>query len=147
MAFKLPPDIEEDLQKRFPDIHVPTFVDALFQSILSKITKHSVCTIREFGKFTAFVTHSRKMAKNTIRFKFRVSTALNNKIKSDQYLLNKLPIKATKAFSEENEKKVKDKQAQKLANVKASTDATSYSKRKTDEEVVANEIARIVGDK
>lgn len=147
MAFKLPPDIEDELQTRFPEVHVPTFVDALFQSILSKITKHADCTIREFGKFTAFVAHSKRMSKDIIRFKFKISTALNNKLKSDQYLLNNLPVRAQTPFNKQNEENVADKKDQRHANLKAKTKASSYSKQKTDETVVANEVARIVSQK
>ncbi len=145
MAFKLPQDIETDLQNRFPGVHVPTFIDALFQAILSKVTKHADCTIREFGKFTAFVSHSKRLSKNIVKFKFRISTALNDKLKSDDYLIRNLPVKAATPFNDEHKKNVADKQEKKQANVKAKTAASSFSRKKTDETIVANEIARIVG--
>ena len=102
MAYKLPTDLESELQKRFPEVHIPTIVDAIFQSIIGKIIRHSNCTVREFGKFIAFVTHSEKLSKDTVRFKFKLSSALNKKLKSDQYLLDNLPVKAQNVFNEKN---------------------------------------------
>lgn len=144
MAYKLPPDIESDLQKRFPEVHIPTVVDAIFQSIIVKITKDSNCTIREFGKFIAFVTHSEKMAKSIVRFKFKLSSALSKKFKSDQYLLENLPVKAQNPFTKKHEKACADKQDKKRANLEAIKKANRVSKKKTDEAIAAETVHRIV---
>lgn len=144
MAYKLPADIESDLQKRFPEVHVPTIVDAIFQSIISKITRHSNCTVREFGKFTAFVTHSEKLSKDTVRFKFKISSALNTKIKSDQYLLENLPVKAQNVFDEKNQKVCEDKQNKKHANLAAISEANRVSRTKTNEAVAAETVSKII---
>lgn len=144
MAYKLPADIENDLQSRFPEVHIPTIVDAIFQSIISKITRHSNCTIREFGKFTAFVTHSEKLAKDIVRFKFKISSALNTKLKSDQYLLENLPVKAQNVFNEKNKKVCENKQGQKQANLAAISEANKISKKRTDEAVAAETVSKII---
>jgi nucleoid DNA-binding protein len=144
MAYKLPADIESELQKRFPEVHVPTIVDAIFQSIIGKITRHSNCTVREFGKFTAFVTHSEKLSKDTVRFKFKISSALNKKIKSDQYLLENLPAKAQVVFDERNQQVCEDKQLKKMANLEAISEANKISRKKTDEAVAADTISKII---
>lgn len=144
MAYKLPADIESDLQKRFPEVHVPTIVDAIFQSIISKITRHSNCTVREFGKFTAFVTHSEKLSKDTVRFKFKISSALNTKIKSDQYLLENLPVKAQNVFGEKNQKVCENKQHKKHANLAAISEANRVSRTKTNEAVAAETVSKII---
>ena len=144
MAYKLPADIESELQKRFPEVHVPSIVDAIFQSIISKITRHSSCTVREFGKFTAFVTHSEKLSKDTVRFKFKISSALNKKIKSDQYLLENLPVKAQNVFDEKNQEVCESKQNKKHANLAAISEANKISKKKTDEAVAAETVSKII---
>lgn len=144
MSYKIPADLEAELQRRFPEVHVPTIVDAIFQSMISKITRHSNCTIREFGKFTAFVTHSEKLSKDTVRFKFKISSALNKKLKSDQYLLENLPVKAQNVFDENNEKVCQDKQEKKQANLAAVSKANKVSRRKTDEAVAAETVSKII---
>lgn len=144
MSYKLPADIESDLQKRFPEVHVPTFVDAVFQAIIGKITRHSNCTVREFGKFIAFVTHSEKLSKETVRFKFKISSALNKKIKSDQYLLDNLPVKAQNVFDERNQEVCENKQIIKQANLAAISEANKVSKKKTDEAVAADTVNKII---
>jgi nucleoid DNA-binding protein len=144
MAYKLPADIENELQKRFPEVHVPTIVDAVFQSIIGKITRHSNCTVREFGKFTAFVTHSEKLAKETVRFKFKLSSALNKKLKSDQYLLENLPVKAQNVFNEKNKEVCESKQVVKQANLAAISEANKISKKRTDEAVAADTVSKII---
>jgi nucleoid DNA-binding protein len=144
MSFKLPPDVENDLQKRFPEVHIPTVIDAIFQSILTKITKDASCTVREFGKFVAFVTKSQRTLKDSVRFKFKLSSALNQKIKTDQYLINNLPVKATNEFSEKHEKKCRSKKEQRKANLEAKSKATKVSKTKTNEALVLEKVQSIV---
>ena len=144
MAFKLPPDLESDLQNRFPEAHIPTIVEAIFQSILTKITRDSSCTIREFGKFSAFVTKSNRTLKEVVRFKFKLSTALQKKIRTDQYLIKNLPVKAQHAFTKEHEQKCKPKEAQKNANMEAKSQTTSVSKKRTNEALVLEKVQSIV---
>lgn len=147
MAYRLPLDIEAEIQKRFGEVHVPTIVDAIFQAILSKTIKDSSCTVREFGKFLAFVTHSERMSKETVRFKFKLSSALNQKIRTDRYLLENLPIKAKNVFDEANEKACETKQPQKIANSEAISRVNKHSRKKTDEAIVAETVQRIVSKK
>lgn len=146
MAYKLPLDIEAELQKKYPAVHVPSVIDSVFQSIIEKITKDSSCTIREFGKFVAFVTYSEKMSKNVIRFRFKLSSALSKKFKSDQYLLENLPVKAQHPFTKEHEKKCANKQEKKLANLAAIKEANQISKIKTNEAIAAETVFNIVNN-
>ena len=144
MSYKLPADIEQILQKQYKDVHVPSIVDSIFSLIIHKVTNDSSCTIREFGKFLAFVTHSEKMGKDTVRFKFKLSAALRQKIKKDEYFKNNLPAKAQTPFTDEHKKKVEDKQDQKQANLDASVQASRITKTKTDERIVADQIRDII---
>lgn len=144
MPYRLPADIEQMLQRQYQDVHIPSVVDSIFSMIIHKIINDSSCTIREFGKFVAFVTHSEKLGKETVRFKFKLSAALRQKIKKDEYLLSNLPVKAQTPFTNENERKVKNKQDQKQANLEASVRAGRISKTKTDERIVADHIREII---
>jgi hypothetical protein len=144
MPYKLPPDIEAELQKRYPAVHIPSVVDSIFQSMIEKITKDSSCTIREFGKFVAFVTHSQKMAKDVIRFRFKLSSSLGKKFKSDPYLLENLPVQAQQPFTKEHEKKCADKQEQRLANLEAIKESNRVCKIKTNEAIAAETVFNIV---
>jgi len=147
MAYRLPPDIETEIQKRFPEVHIPTVVEAIFQTILSKTIKDSSCTVREFGKFLAFVTHSERMSKPTVRFKFKLSSALNQKIRTDRYLLENLPIKAKNTFDEKNEKACETRQLQRSANSDAISKVNKHSRKKTEEAMVAETIHKIISKK
>lgn len=144
MSYRLPQDIEIELQKRFKEVHIPSVVDAIFQFIIQKIAKDSNCTIREFGKFIAFVTYSEKTAKNLVRFKFKLSSAFSKKLKTDRYLMENLPVKAKTPFTKQNEDACKDKQCKKQANLEAVKRANQISKKKTDEAVAAETVHRII---
>jgi len=147
MAYRLPPDIESEIQKRFGEVHVPTIVDAIFQAILTKTINDSSCTVREFGKFLAFVTHSQRMSKETVRFKFKLSSALSQKIRTDRYLLENLPIKAKNVFDETNEKACETKQPQRMANSEAMAKVNKHTRKKTDEALVAETVQKIISKK
>ncbi len=144
MSYKLPADIEQLLQKQYKDLPIPAIVDTMFSLIVHKVTTDSSCTIREFGKFIAFVTHSEKMGRDTVRFKFKLSAALRQKMKRDDFLLSNLPVKAQVKFSDENASKVKNRQDQKQANLEASAEAGRVTKAKTDERIVADHIRDII---
>lgn len=144
MSYKLPPDIEQMLQKQYKDLPIPAIVDTMFSLIVHKVTTDSSCTIREFGKFLAFVTHSEKLGKDTVRFKFKLSAALRQKMKKDEFLLNNLPVKAQTQFTDQHADKVKDKQGRKQANLVASAQAGKITKDRTDERIVADHIRDIL---
>lgn len=142
--FKVPADIEKDLQKKYPQIHVPTFIDDVFQRIINKVITDGCSTIREFGKFVAFVTHSKRTCRDTVRFKFKISSSLNTKIKDDEYLLQNLPVKAKVVFNHKNEAICESKQEQKQENLKASTEAIRLGRKKTQEYLAKDIISNII---
>ena len=144
MAYKVPADIEQMLQKQYKDAPIPAIIDTMFSLIIHKVTNDSSCTIREFGKFIAFITHSEKIGKETVRFKFKLSAALRQKMKNDEFLLNNLPVKAQTSFTKDNADKVKDKQEKKKANLHATSKVSKISKIKTDERIVADHIRDII---
>jgi hypothetical protein len=144
MAYKLPADIEQMLQKQYKDVPIPAVIDSIFSLIVHKVTNDSSCTVREFGKFIAFVTHSEKLGKESVRFKFKLSAALRSKMKKDEFLLNNLPVKAQTSFTEDHANRVKDKQGRKQANLDAASKASKITKTKTDERIVADHIRDIV---
>jgi len=143
-VYKLPTDVEVELQKKFQNVHIPTIVQYVFQTILEKSLKDGSCSIREFGKFISFRTRSNKIGQDVIRFKFKLSNTLGNKLKVDQYLLDNMPIKATCIFAEENEKRTIDKKEQKQANVQAQKEAERLGKEKTKSQLATNEVLDIM---
>ena len=142
--YKLPTDVEVELQKKFQNVHIPTIVQYVFQTILEKSLKDGSCSIREFGKFISFRTRSNKIGQDVIRFKFKLSNTLGNKLKVDQYLLDNMPIKATCIFAEENEERTIDKKEQKQANVQAQKEAERLGKEKTKSQLATNEVLDIM---
>ena len=103
--YKLPLDIEKDLQEKYPDTPVEMFVQDLFQAILRKSLLDGSCTVRSFGKFISYVCFSGIHYRKIVRFKFRISLALSNKIKMDEYLLENLPVQSQVNFGESNKEK------------------------------------------
>jgi len=139
-VFKLPEDLETELQKKFQNAHIPTITQYIFQAILEKTLKDGSCSIREFGKFISFKTTSNKMGQDVIRFKFKISNTLNNKLKIDKYLLENAPVKATNIFTVEHEEKTKDKKIQQHINMTAQKEAEKLGKEKTKSNLVTSEI-------
>jgi nucleoid DNA-binding protein len=143
-VFKIPQDLEETLKKKFPDVHIQTVVHYVIQAILEKSLKDGSCSIREFGKFITFRTRSNKIGQDVIRFKFRISNTLNNKLRVDQYLLENIPVKVQTPFTEENEEKTKDKKEQQQLNIAAQKEAEKLGKEMTMSNLVTNEIMNIM---
>ena len=142
--FKLPEDLEIELQKKFQNAHIPTLVQYIFQGLLEKSLKDGSCSIREFGKFITFRTRSNKIGQDVIRFKFKISNTLNNKLKIDQYLLENMPVKAATVFTTEHEQKTKDKKLQQNANITAQKAAEKLGRVKTKSQLATNEILSIM---
>ncbi|HQF36719.1 MAG TPA: hypothetical protein PLL26_03730 [Candidatus Dojkabacteria bacterium] len=142
--FKLPLDVEMDLQKKFQNAHIPTLVQYIFQAILEKTLKDGSCSVREFGKFITFRTRSNKIGQDVIRFKFKISNTLSNKLKTDQYLLDNMPVKAPTVFTTEHEEKTKNKKEQQKLNITAQKTAEKLGKEKTKSNLVTNEIISIM---
>ncbi len=138
--FKLPEDVELDLQKKYQDVKVREFVNSLFQAIINKATQDGSCSIREFGKFIAFVTDSSRIGKHVLRFKFKVTPALNDKIKNDEYLIKNLPIKAKNPFTKKNEENCLSKKDQRDANFIAQKHASILGKERTLEKIKQEEM-------
>ncbi len=142
--FRLPADVEAELQKKFQNVHIPTLVQYIFQTILEKALKDGSCSIREFGKYICFKTRSNKLGKDVIRLKFKISNTLDYKLKIDQYILDNVPVKAPTVFTPEQEKRTKDKKAQQKANLTAQKEAERLGKIKTKSNLVTNEVIEIM---
>jgi len=142
--FKLPPDLEADLQKKFQNAHIPTLVQYIFQAILEKSLKDGSCSIREFGKFITFRTRSNKIGQDVIRLKFKIANTLGNKLRIDPYLLDNIPVKAATVFTPEHEEKTRDKKPQQKANITAQKEAEKLGKIKTKDHLATNEIISIM---
>jgi hypothetical protein len=143
-VFKIPEDLEVNLKKKFPDIHIQTLVHYIVSAILEKTLKDGSCSIREFGKFITFRTRSNKIGQDVIRFKFKISNTLNNKLRSDQYLLDNVPVKVQTPFTQDNEEKTKDKKDQQQLNIQAQKEAEKLGRDKIMSNLVTNEIKDIM---
>lgn len=142
--YKLPADVETELQKKFPNVHIPTLVQYIIHSIFEKSLIDGSCSIRGFGKFISFKTTSGRSGRDVIRFKFKISNTLNNKLKTDQYLLDNIPIKASNLFTSDHEKKTENKKSQQNANTKALKEAEKLGREKTRNKLVTNEVISIM---
>jgi hypothetical protein len=143
-VYKLPEDLEIELQKKFQNAHIPTLVQYIFQGIIEKTLKDGSCSVREFGKFLSFRTRSNKIGQDVIRFKFKLSNTLNNKLRIDQYLLDNIPVKAINVFNDKHEQNTKNKKLQQNANSTAQKAAEKLGKEKTKSQLVTNEILDVM---
>lgn len=141
---KIPEDIEKELIKNFPDSNVRGIIEAIFNSILNKALKDGSCNIREFGKFDVFKTISTKLGTEVLRMKFKISPALEKKIKFDQYLLNNAPVKAKVPFTEDHQKKCNP--LIKIANAEAVAEASRLGNQKTKEKIMSNLVMEILNE-
>ena len=144
--YHLPDDLVNRLQQQYPDVHVKTLVPTLFQAILEKTLVDGSCLIRGFGSFVAFRSHSNKIGRDVIRFKFKPSQALDRKFKTDDYLLANIPVKAKRAFTEDHAEKCQSGQMQKSYNVEAQKKAGQLGNKRTNEKLVLDEIIKAIKD-
>jgi len=143
-VFKLPEDLELELQKKFPNVPIQTITQFIFQSILDKTLKDGSCSIRDLGKFISFRTRSNRVGQDVIRFKFKISNALSGKLKNDSYILDNIPVKAVNVFNEKHKENTKNRKEQSAANVLAAKEAEKLGKKKTGENLVLNIIQNMV---
>mgnify|MGYP001470667044 CR=1 FL=1 len=142
--FRIPEELELELQKKFPNVPIRQIIQSTFQSILNKTLNDGSCSIRDFGKFISFRTRSNRIGQDVIRFKFKISNALNNKLKNDQYIFNNVPVKAANVFTELHKEKTKHKKTQSEANIKAAKEAEKLGKKKTEEHLVLSIINDVI---
>lgn len=142
--YKLSEDIEAELQKKFQNVHIPTLVQYIFQTMIEKTLRDGSCSIREFGKFVSFRTRSNKIGQDIVRFKFKLSNNLSAKLRADPYLLDTVPVKASSVFNINHEQNVKNKKEQRQQNIMAQKEAVKLGKEKTKSQLATNEILNIM---
>jgi len=142
--YSLPKDIELELQRKFPDTHVTSIIDKLFQTMIDKIFDDGYCLIRRFGKFYAFNTFSSRKGKQVVRFKFKPSSTLLQIMNEDEYLIKNIPVKIKNVYDEKNESRCKLFREQKLENIKAASLSRANSDKKTSEKITMNKIIEFI---
>ena len=144
--FKISEDVELKLKEKYPDLNIRQFIHDFIQALLDKALSDGSVSIREFGKFLAFVTYSKRVGKNLVRFKFKPTFSLTSKLNSDQYLLENLPVKTPASFTKDHEAKCKDKKEQRQDNFKAMQEAQQLGRKRTQENLAKDEIMKILND-
>lgn len=145
--FKINSDIMINLKKKFPNVDVENVIQYLFMEILQKTIMDGSCHIREFGKFVAFGTYSQKLNKNVVRFKFRPSMAMVNKLNNDQFVLNNVPVKSKIPFNEQHEQNCQNKRHIKDLNTQAEHEADKMGHQKTLQNTNVYEIIDLLENK
>lgn len=144
--FKISEDVELKLKEKYPGVNVRQFIHDFIQALLDKALSDGSVSIREFGKFLAFVTWSNRVGKMLVRFKFKPTFSLTSKLNSDQYLLENLPVKTPAPFTKEHEEKCKDKKEQRQHNFQAMQEAQQLGRKRTQENLAKDEIMRIISE-
>ena len=144
--YHLPEDLVKHLQGKYPNVHVKSLVPSLFQAILEKTLTDGSCLIRGFGSFVAYKTYSNKIGRDVIRFKFKPSQALDRKLKTDDYLLDNMPVQAKRAFDEKHAKKCEAHQEQKSYNIEAQKEAVQLGNERTRDKLILDEVIKAIND-
>jgi hypothetical protein len=145
MAYRLPEEIENALQKEFPQVAIKKLVNRLFELVTDKTIYEGGCHIRQFGKFIAYPVYSTRTGKKVVRFKYRISASLTNAIK-DTYVINNIPSKPSAAFDAQNEEKCKDKKDHRQLNIKSQQYASKVGKETTKKKIVEDEVINIISN-
>lgn len=143
---ELPKDIKYNLKKKYPEMNVSKVFNDFMDEIVEKTFNDGSCTIRKFGKFTAFQTYSTRLSQNVCKFKFKLSTTFNKKILTDEYLLKKLPLETKSTFGEENQQKCESYQDRKKENYKARQLSQQNEKVKTKQRLAKYEVLDILNE-
>ena len=144
IIYKIPPDIENILRKKYPNIDITQVIHDVFDTILEKTFDHGSCTIRSLGKFICFKTFSTRMGRDQVRFKFKASTTFVNKIKNDSFLVDKLACVKNHNFTDYHKNNCEDKKEQKLINTQIEQTITKQQKKKTNESLAKQKILDIL---
>ncbi len=112
MRIKTSQKIQDEMQKKYPGVNAGLFIGDLFSKIIQTTLSNSSSTITGLGRFISFVTFSKRIGKNVIRFKFKPSTSLLNSIKDDEFLLENLPVKSATVFGKSNLEKCNTDESQ-----------------------------------
>jgi hypothetical protein len=144
--FELPKDIKYELKKKYPEVNVSSFFNDIMNAMINKTFDDGSCTIRKFGKFTAFQTYSTRLKQNVCKFKFQLSTTFNKKILTDKYLMQKLPVKKKTVFNENNQKKCEQYKDQKKENYELRQLSRQTEKIKTNERLAKYEVLEILSE-
>ncbi len=89
---RIPKDIQNKIHRKYPNLNVDlkALINDIFHEIQQKVFNDGACTIPGFGSFYCYKTYSKKLSRDVVRFKFNISKALNQSIRIDKYLLNKV---------------------------------------------------------
>ena len=89
---RIPKDVQNKILKKYPNLNIDLkdLVNDLFHEIQQKVFIDGSCTIPGFGSFYCYKTYSKKLSRDVVRFKFSISKALNQSIRIDKYLLDKV---------------------------------------------------------
>ncbi len=144
--YSLPDDIENKLKRRFPNAPIKQIADEIFDEVVNKTITDGACAIRQLGKFVCYKTKSSKTSQDVIRFKFRISPTFDKSLKTDDYHLLNMPIRAKVPFSEQHEEVCKNKRDLRDANIEAQREAEKLGKINTKKNLVTDEVERILDD-
>lgn len=144
MGYKLPEDIQDELQKKYQNINIQDLTNDLFTMILNKAMSDGSTTIREFGKFTAFKTFSTRIQRDVVRFKFKTTISLSQKLNTDEYISTGLIVKESNPFTEKNECICQEKRENRINQSQLLQEASKKSKEATQEYLAKQKILKIL---
>jgi len=138
--FELPSDIEQSLKRKYPSVNINKLFNDIIHQLLEKTFNDGACTIKRFGKFTAFSKYSKIKGKNRVRFKFIVAKSFTQKIIDDEYLLENLPVQVPNDFDEKHKLKCEGKEHEKECNREALRKSSENEKKVKNNRLARNEI-------
>lgn len=144
--FKVPQDIIDDLQKKYPKYDIESFIHDIFDKILNKTLYDGSCLVRELGKFSAFKTYSTKLSKETPRLKFKTSNSLVSKLRDDQYVLDHLAVQDKAPYTEAHEEVCKTKRHIRDNRTSLLSEASKKGHAGTQDKLVRKEVLKLIDE-
>jgi hypothetical protein len=145
--YKIPKDIEIEMNKLYPDLDIQLFIHNLFTKVLDKTFADGACTIRELGKFITYKTYSTKVNNYTVKLKFKTAASILNRIRHDEYLLENVPVQSKYCFTDSHKQACQNRAAQKAANKEIASKVKESEHKKTNERLAKYEILKVLEEK
>lgn len=156
--YKLPQDIIYKLKEKHPQLvelenkekypgtnfKLEHLINDIFVEIMEKAIYDGSCLIRSFGTFVAFKVFSNRTKKEAPRFKFKISLSLNDKLKTDQHIIDSLISSEPNKFDEKHEEVCKEKRHISRERAKAPYLANQQSRQRTEEKINHQTILEIL---
>lgn len=142
--YSLPNDLFLKIKSKYSNINekeILNLINDIFDGILNKTFDDGSCTIRKFGSFSSYISFSKRKGKDLVKFKFVISKILNQQIRDDIIIKNKINKFVKRIF---DNKKINEDLLQRRASNYEKLLLTINNKKFTNKLTKNNEIREMI---